>query len=411
MGARTKLTERRIERLEFESEGPSRQIHFDATVLGLGVRLYPSGGKSYVLHYGDRRARKLLTLGKVGVLTLAHAREKAAALLVGIAEGEDPLATRRGERRARDDAATVEALGTEFLAHHEGRWSESHYRESKRRIEKHVTPVLGRMKAADVSRPDINRLHAGITSGGAPVEANRVRTILHTMFEWGAEFGHLPEGHPNPAHRRRGSRIGRNREGGRERYLTREEAPKLLAAADSTGDPTDGVLVRLWLLTGLRRSELLHRRWSDIDLEERTLTVPKTKNGRTHTVPLSGRAVELLTSLPRSIAPDAPLFPGKDPLAPRLDYKRPWERIRELSGLHDLTVHDLRRTVATWLAHLGRVPMATVSAVLNHSPPGAGVTALYARPVAESVREALEEMERLVTGVEPSEAVREAIHG
>jgi integrase len=196
--------------------------------------------------------------------------------------------------------------------------------------------------------------------------------------------------------------VGRNPEGTRSRFLTRDEAPRLLEAADSTGEAVDGVIVRLWLLTGLRRSELLHRTWSDLDLRKKTLTVPRTKNGREHTIPLSDRAVQLLRSLPRHIQPDAPVFPGDDEGKPLSDFKRRWEKIRKLSGLHDLTIHDLRRTVGTWLANLAGVPEHTIAALLNHKTSRAGVTAIYTRTMDEPLRSAVESLEELLASVDPT---------
>lgn len=401
MATPTKLTERSIKDLQYAPNGPSRQIHWDEGLSQFGVRVYPSGKKSYVLAYGDARRRKLYAFGVVGGMTLSQARKKARALLVKIDQGGDPLEEKRAERRERQAALSVKELAKEFLEHQEKRWSERHHKESSRRLERRVTPAFGSKLARDVTRSDVNRLHAKITDEGSPIEANRVGTLLHGMFEWAEEFGHLPEGHRNPARRRKGSKVGRNPEGSRSRYLTREEAPTLLWAADATGNSEDGVIVRLWLLTGLRRSELLHRRWSDVDFKENTLTIPRTKNGKEHTIPLSDRAVQLLRSLPRPIQPDAPIFPGEDKTKPLSDYKRRWERIRKLSGIEDLTIHDLRRTVGTWLASLAGLPMLTVSALLNHKVPGGGVTAIYARPMGEALKEAVVTLERLLEEVEP----------
>ena len=363
--ANRRLTERRIERLRYTPNGPSRQIEFDTDLLGFGVRLYPSGVRSYVLQYGTETKRKLMVLGRVGALTIDQARTLARENLHLLAREVDPLTNRGLKRRERAEAITVKALAKDYLDQNEDRWSRSHAAESRRRLEGHVIETLGQIAARDVTRTDINKLHSKITKSGAPVEANRVRTILHSMFEWASEFGHLPEDHLNPAKRRKGSPIGRNAEGSRARYLTLEEAPKLLQAADSLGQ---GVIVRLWLLTGLRRSELLHRRWSDVDWKRKELTVPETKNGRTHVVPLSDRAIELLNSLPRPIDPHAPIFPGRQQDEPLADLKKPWQEIRRVSGLHDLTIHDLRRTVGTWLTNLAGVPITTVSALLNHKP-------------------------------------------
>lgn len=393
--ANQKLTERRIERLAYNPGGPSRQIEWDTEITSFGVRLYPSGKKSFVLQYGPRTKRQLLALGQVGRVTLEQARGFARERLFELAKGHNPLEERRSRRSAQ--AHSVNELITAFLNDNEHRWSRSHASETRRRLEGPVSDAIGHLTPSDVGKADVNKLHTAITKGGAPVEANRVRTIVHTLYEWAADFGYVPEDHRNPAKKRRGSSAGRNTERSRERYLKLEEATKLLAAADRLGY---GAIVRLWLLTGLRRSELLHRRWSDIDWKRRTLTVPNTKNGTTHILPLSNRAMDLFKALqPDIVAKDAPIFPGRGD-EPLVDFKKPWRQIRRGSGLSDLTIHDLRRTVGTWLASLSGTPITTVSALLNHQAPG-GVTAIYTRPMDDAVRNAVNELERLLVSVEP----------
>jgi integrase len=95
------------------------------------------------------------------------------------------------------------------------------------------------------------------------------------------------------------------------------------------------------------------------------------------------------------------LFPGDDPDEPLADFKRRWERIRRLSGLEDLTIHDLRRTVGTWLANLAGVPEHTIAALLNHKTRGAGVTAIYARTMDAPLRKAVKSLEKLLDSVDP----------
>jgi integrase len=405
------MTERRIEDLRFDPDGPSRQIHFDKSFPGFGVRLYPSGRKSYVLQYGEARRRKLLTLGTVGVLTLSQARTQARRHLVEIGDGADPVAARRAERLRRRTAETVQELAEAFLDEHGDDWSESHRRDSERRVATRLASAIGHIRAEELTRADVNRLHAEITKAGSPTEANRVRTLIHTIYEWGSEFGCIPETLPNPARRARGSKKSRNKEESRTRYLRVEEAPGLLKAADATGDPRDGVLVRLWLLTGLRKSELLGRRWSDLNLQRATLEIPETKSRRPHEVPLSKRAIGLFKALPRPVDPSLPIFPGPDPAQPLKDLKRPWAKIRRLSGLTDLRIHDLRRTAGTWLTHLAGVPIASVSALLNHKTPGAGVTQIYARPMDEALRSAVDELERILVQVEAKMEQKETARG
>lgn len=421
---RFKFTERRIERLTHDPDGPARQIVWDTEIPGHGVRLYASGRKAFVLQYGHSTRRKLKTLGQVGVLTLHQAREMAREDRVTIAKGGDPLEERRAARHADAIGRTVDDLIEAYLEakkptgnrardRAQGRWSESHYAESRRRLQgaerlkEHgradkaervtVSAKIGGFEPSEVRRVHINEIHAEITGRGSPVEANRVRTLICSMFEWAADHGYVDEDHPNPARKNR-SGSGRNEEASRDRVLTQAEATGLLRAADKLGH---GALVRLWLLTGLRKNELLQRHWSDVDLDAATITITETKNGERHVAFLSRRAVELLEPLkPKS--EDLPLFPGRAGSPnPRRDFKGPWGRILEEAGIEDLTIHDLRRTFSTWLED--KVGRATLKALLNHKSVR-DVTDIYARSTESKMREAAEEMARMLADVEPSAA-------
>lgn len=413
--ATQRLTERRIEAFEHDPAGSTRQVEWDTDLPGFGVRLYSSGKKSYVLQYRIDGRRRVMVIGPVGHLTLDQARRKAREERAKVNENVDPLVERERAREARTEARDVDQLIELFLEEHESGWSVSYASDTRRRLRGRVSHAIGRRKLDDVVRADVNRLHSAITKEGSPVEANRVRTIVHRLFEWAEDFGYLPEGHPNPARVRRGSKTGRNREGSRERFLTREEAARLIAAADSvpgggTAEWSVGLPVRLWLLTGLRRSELLHRRWGDVDWKVKTLTVRNTKNGTTHVVPLSNLAVELLQNVKPDIAPpEGPIFLGRGGKAVS-DLKKPWREARSLADLEDVTIHDLRRTVATWLTNLAGVPVGTVAALLNHKVPGAGVTAIYTRPMEEAVRAAVSELEQLIIA-SSAEALSQSVRG
>lgn len=136
----------------------------------------------------------------------------------------------------------------------------------------------------------------------------------------------------------------------------------------------------------LRKSELLQAKWEDLDVERRELRIPETKTGRPHVVPLSDPAFEILTSLPREQS-NPYLFPGRKKGQPLSDVTKPWRRIREKSGLEDIRLHDLRRTVGSWMAISG-ASLSLIGKVLNHSDPS--TTAVYARLAENSARDALE---------------------
>src|SRR5690606_4199637 len=224
---RMSLTKRKVDALRYNPRGPAQQVLWDGTLPGFGVRVYESDRKSFVLAYRTRDGRaRLMTLGKVGVLTVDQARERARAELVKVADGRDPLA----ERKAARQGETVKALATEWIERHAKHHNRS-WREQQRLIEKHVLPALGSRKVKDVTRADVARLHAKIGEN-APILANRVHEVVRAMFERGRAWGYLPENAPNPA-----ADIERFPENKRERWVSGNELPRLLAAIDAEPDP------------------------------------------------------------------------------------------------------------------------------------------------------------------------------
>lgn len=156
----------------------------------------------------------------------------------------------------------------------------------------------------------------------------------------------------------------------------------------TAGRPRIYVQAALWLyvLTGVRRSELLSARWDQVDFERATLRLPVTKAGRPHTVPLSTHALNVLRSLPR-IEGNPHVLPGRKPGAHLVDISKAWRGIRKQAGLEDVRLHDLRRTAGSWLVQDGNT-LLVVGKALNHSDTRS--TLVYARMSQEPVRSALE---------------------
>ena len=146
--------------------------------------------------------------------------------------------------------------------------------------------------------------------------------------------------------------------------------------------------MRLYLFVALRKTELLRARWSDVDLEAREWRIPNTKGGKAHVVPLPEPAVAILEALPRTL--DNPhVFPGRKRGAHLVNIDKSWRRVRRAAGMQDVTLHDLRRTVASWIASAG-TSLAIVGQVLGHAPGDVKATAIYARLQRSAAREALE---------------------
>ena len=434
------LTKTIVDRLRYDPTGPKLQIYYDGgDIPGFGVRVHPSGRKTFVLTYRPRGrpTPKRIVLGAYGVLTIDEARKLARQMLLDVKTGADPLE----ERRKLRDGETVKDLARIYLERH-AKPHKKTWPEDERRLRKYVLPALGAKRIEEVRRGDVARLHSRIGET-APYEANRVLALLSTMFAKAEEWGLVDEGHPNPARK-----IQPFRERSRERWVTPAEMPRLVEAINAEPDPRVRAAIKLYLLTGMRRSELLRLRWCDIDFERREIRLADTKAGRPHVVPLSSVAEAILRDLPRGIG-GAYVFPGDVPGKPLVNIAKPWSRIRARFWLYgnpdraaelraqaeadvarrskhaakgpeavearllalaqneakregDLRLHDLRRTVGSWLAMSG-ASLPLIGKVLNHS--NASTTQIYARIAEDAARQALEEHgERLRAFLDVAEA-------
>lgn len=398
------LTKPDVDGLAFDPHGPSQQVLYDsdgsgkgAPLAGFGVRVYPSGTKSYVFWYRTAAGRpRLITIGSTSAYTLAQARDVARGHARTVAEGGDPLADRK---RARATTKRVDTFCDEWL---EG-YAKSHrrsWREDRRRIENRIKPALGSRSLADVTPADVAKLHHAIGSD-APVEANRVVQLLRAIYNIAESWGHLPDRHPNPAAVKRSGRgaVRTYPEKARRVFVREDEMGPFLEAVEAEGLAP---LFLLILLTGSRKSEILRARWEHVDLERGELTLggkvlggwrgAAKEGGRT--VYLSDAALDVLRGLGRPEGAEH-LFPAPTdstvPLDPRSRaVKGAWKRIRKASGLKHITLHDLRHTAGSWLLRLGYTELQIAEALGHES--GGGTTRRYTHLEADQAREMLNDL-------------------
>lgn len=385
------------------SLAPSAQaeIYWDREVRGLGVRVMPSGTKSFVMKYrlGKGRAgpQRFPTLGKVGEITLDQARDTARKWKALAREGVDP----NRERHAEATAPTFKDLCDEYLKRHAARKRSGS--EDRRKIEKRLRPKLGHLRVKDVRFEDIEAIHRNMS--GSPIEANRVVALLSKMFNLAIRWGWRDD---NPT-----SGIERYPERKRARYLSADEIHALSGAMEQyVRDAKYTVYaqravdaIRLLALTGARRGEVLSAQWSQFDLKRGIWTKPDaaTKQKREHRVPLSEAAIGLLNDMRsrRSNSDAEFLFPGKDG-GHLVELKRPWLAICKLAGLTTkvrkqrdgkvvtlikpaVRLHDLRHTYASILVS-GGLSLPMIGALLGHTQPQ--TTARYAHLMDDPLRDA-----------------------
>lgn len=371
-----KLTKRAVDAAQYAG---GTDYRWDDAIPGFGLRVYPSGRKSFVVSYRVQGRKRIQVLGKYGVLTVDQARKRARAELGKVAEGKDPIREKQALARK---AMTMGQFADLYLERH-ARPKKKSWKEDERRIQRYIGPSLGTLPLEQVGREEVNQLYHQI-GADKPYEANRVLALLSTMFNLAIAWAMLPVGLANPAKMPKSQKF---KERSRDRPVNSAELPRLFEALAAEPDPHIRAIIHLYLLTGLRKRELLHARWQHVDFDRRTLRLPETKGGKPRHVPFSQAALEILEGLPR-IPGNPHIFPSPvNPGAPRYDLFKPWRRIREEAGCADLRIHDLRHSVATWLAEEGHAAQFIQQALGHQS---LATTMKYVHASAAGPRQALD---------------------
>jgi integrase len=188
--------------------------------------------------------------------------------------------------------------------------------------------------------------------------------------------------------------IAKNPENRRERFLTPAELDRLMAAL--TAHPRQSAdAVRMLLLTGARRGEVLGATWDQFDLVAGVWTKPAsmTKQGRLHRIPLNAAAMQLLREM-RDRADGPTLFPGRGRSTPQTTLKKFWASVCRDAGIQGVRLHDVRHSYASYLAGAG-LSLPVIGALLGHSSPA--TTARYAHLADGALRIATEKVGAIVT--------------
>lgn len=358
------LTKRAIDSFTFQGKNDKqRDVRWDDQLSGFGVRVYPTGRKAFVLSYRQHGRKRLMSLGYYGVLTLEQARDEARAHLVAVTHGNDPLS--EAQRIAHGE--TIKQLSEAYLDRH-AQAQKKTWRTDASMIKRLVLPRWGSLKITSVKRVDIAEAHRRI-GATRPYAANRFVELMSKMYELAKLWDFVDADYPNPA---RG--IKPFAETKRDRFVTSEEMPKLARAIDEETSPFVRTAFWLYLLTGMRKRELLQAKWADIDMANKLWRLPVTKSNRPHHIPLSQRVIALLSSLPREDG-NPHVIVGAHAGKPLNNIDKAWRRVRARAGLDDVRIHDLRRTAGSHLAQDG-APLHLIGKILNHRDPS--TTAVYA---------------------------------
>ncbi|MEN8949926.1 site-specific integrase [Planktotalea arctica] len=376
-----KLTKRTIDALK-----PNAEPYFvwDSILVGFGVRIMPSGTKTFQVQYRKGRRTRRTSLGRYGVVTVDQARDLALEMLGQVAGGYDPVEEIALERLA----PTISDLCDRFIRLHvDVHVKPATARDYRSTIRRMIRPALGTFKVNEVLRKDIANLH--YRHRDTPIQANRMLSVLSKLFNLAELWGLRPDG-SNPCRH-----VPKYKENKRERYLAQAEIEhlgKTLAQCEEDGIESPHVVAafRLLLLTGCRVSEVQTARWEYVT--DRGLELPDSKVGK-RCIPLPMAARAVLAELPRT-AGNPFIIEGRWGNTHITDLQRPWRRIRERAGLGDVRIHDLRHTYAS-VAVAGGMPIQMVGRLLGHTQ--LQTTLRYAHLADDPVRAAAEQNSAVIS--------------
>jgi len=364
------ITKRVVDTLSVEDRDA---VFWDRDLPGFGVRVYPSGLKKYVAQSRGPGGSKRATLGRHGRISPEEARRRAAEAIDRIKRGEDPLPPPPEPEATMADLA--ERYLRDYVPSHCKPSSAEVYRAA---LENHILPALGDMVVCGVGRQQVTELHYAMRR--EPHAANAALKIVGKMLSLAMEWG-LREHGSNPC---RAVRKYRTRP--RERFLTDEEYRRLgraveeLEAEGKVSRPA-AAAIRLLVLTGCRRNEVLELRWDDID---RTAGEVQLRDGKTGTrlVPLTPAAAGVLEDVPR--VPDNPwVIAGQKPGTHLMNINDPWLIVRARAGLDGVRIHDLRHSWASRALALGE-SLSMIGKLLGHNR--IDTTARYAHLARDTER-------------------------
>ncbi len=367
---------------------------------GFGVRVKPSGAKSYVLKYRNQFGQqRKFHIARVGDITPDQARGKAIKLRGRIADGKDPVNDRNSER----NAVTVAQLCDEYLDAEKGRIKASTLAMDRSRINRHVKPLLGSKAVAGLTPADMEKFlrdvmagksvkvapkfaaaegeakrpRGGIATGGSAV-ASRTLGMLGTILERAVRDRVLDK---NPV---RGIKRPKDQEAkpafSFEKVTAlgtalREEAQENAVLGESKENGAGRRAIRTLLLTGFRRMEGLQLTWELIDDQGHCVRFIDTKSGKQ--MRAIGRiAIDHFASIkPTEAKPDDFVFPGSSKAGHLVGLPKMWERIAKRAKLKDVTLHGLRHWFASAATELGYSDLI-IGALLGHAKKG--ITGRYA---------------------------------
>lgn len=382
------ITQAFVKRIECDNQ-KSKQEYYDSEITGFILEVRSSGAKTYYLRTkgadGKRVAKKV---GDAKVMDIKSARVKAIKLKRAIEESNDTIVILEGKnnKKANDDngindsVITLGAFYEQYYLPHVKKHIKS-FETNISIFKNHILPEFKNIQMDKIKKAQIMKLHSDMVSVKKLSKGSANKVLIFTSHAFNVAKDLELEGiTENPASKIKPYILNN----AKERYLTKEEAARLLKAVQSSEQNIHlQYIIPMLILTGARRGEVLKAKHEDFNLNQLTWTIPTSKSGKKRILPITPQLLELYHSIPKSESPY--LFTSLKTNKPYVTIYSSWNSARVKAGLQDVRMHDLRHSFASALVNSGR-SLYEVQTLLGHST--STMTQRYAHLSNESLMSA-----------------------
>lgn len=380
METRIKFTKRKLQSLEVPTD--KLITYHDTETSGLKLSISKAGTYTFFIYRKIQGKPERIKIGNFPAITLEQAKKQAGKINALIADGKNPNAIKRADRKEF-------ALGEFFQIYldlhakaHKMSWD-----VDDMNYQNHLK-IWKTKKLSSITKKDVKSLHVKIgISHNHPYQANRVLSLLKIIFNKAIEWDYFHGKNPTNG-------IKKFKEKSRERFLQRDELQKFFEAVAMEENKVIRDYVLISLLTGARSINVKSMKWDEINFHTKKWFISKTKNDDPLEVPLSELAIIILKKIYETRKKHTKfVFPGNGKTGHLMEPKKGWERIKNRAEIQNLRMHDLRRTLGSWQANTG-ASLSIIGKSLGHK--NLKTTEIYARiniePVRESMKNATDEI-------------------
>lgn len=384
-----RFTKEEIAKLPPAAAG-KRDTYYDTKESRLMLRVTDKGAKAFYVYRWHNGKPAKLKLGAFPDLSMEQARTEAAKTSSDLATGNDPREKKRAQKEAEQKELTLQQLFDAYIERHAKKQKKT-WAEMINAFDRNVRNFggLADRKAISITHDDANKLHGalGNDKNKGVYTANRTIQMLRAVYNKAKAFKIYDGDNPFES-------VSLFDEEARERFLSKDEMKKLFEALEKEPHQWTKDFVKLSLFTGQRKANVAAMRWDDIDLEAGTWVIKGTemKNSKSMVVPLTAVVLDILVTRKALLEAEGKLgvwvFPSDSASGHITDIKRSWSTLRKRAGVEDCTIHDLRRSLGSWMAS-SNINMALIKGALNHKDMKT-TEKHYARTAKSAQREAFE---------------------